>query len=341
MQALARLTLLFVSTLVFPGFGVSATNTTVSDASALMEGALKQEELFVKDVQNIDLRAKLEFAIGGGKVVTGDYALERVSHSQSREEIRFANFSRIIIRESNGYWQKRTVDYQPEAVFQLEDLLNFDKVLKLASGETIGKITNRNQAGTNLACVEVRRKEGPARGLCFDQNRDVLASVDYFSAPHQNPPEITRVEYSEFVAANGYLFPGQFKAFSSRKVIIAFTVSGFSTLSNVNPDWFAPPANAEFWPSCEEGRGAKLIKRVQPDYPANDRANHVRGTVVFFAVIEADGSLSHITSIRPAPAGLESNAGEAVRQWRYDPVTCAGTPHRAETRISVDFWLND
>ena len=337
MHSFPRSTLLVVSALLFPGFGIPATTATVSDASALMADALKQEDLFATDARDIDLHAKLEFAIGGGKVAAGDYTLERVSKSQSREEIKFANFSRIIIRESKGYWQKRTTDYQPEVIFLLEDLLNFGRVLNLAPGESIGKITNRKQDATTLACVEVKLSGEPARKLCFDQTHNVLASVDYFAAPHQNPPEVTRVEYSEFVAADGHLFPGQFRAFSGRKIILAFIVSGFARLAKVDPDWFVPPANAEFWPNCEEPRNAKLITRVQPDYPVNDRANHVQGTVVFFAVIEADGSLSHLTSIRPAPAELESNAAEAVRQWRYDPLTCGGIPHRLETRISVDF----
>ena len=61
--------------------------------------------------------------------------------------------------------------------------------------------------------------------------------------------------------------------------------------------------------------------------------------LVFYAVIEADGTLSHLTLIQRATPSLESAAADAIRQWHYKPATCGSTPIRVETSIPVDFWL--
>jgi outer membrane biosynthesis protein TonB len=56
-------------------------------------------------------------------------------------------------------------------------------------------------------------------------------------------------------------------------------------------------------------------------------------------VIEADGTLSHLTLIQRATPALESAAAEAIRQWHYKPAVCGLTAIRMETSIPVDFWL--
>jgi TonB family protein len=83
----------------------------------------------------------------------------------------------------------------------------------------------------------------------------------------------------------------------------------------------------------------ELLNRVHPKYPANARANGEKGIVVFYGVIETDGTLSHLTLIQRATPTLESAAADAIRQWHYRPAACGSTPIRMETSIPVDFWL--
>ena len=44
----------------------------------------------------------------------------------------------------------------------------------------------------------------------------------------------------------------------------------------------------------------ELIGRVRPMYPPNARSNREQGRAVFYGVIEADGTLSHLTLIQRA-----------------------------------------
>jgi len=106
-----------------------------------------------------------------------------------------------------------------------------------------------------------------------------------------------------------------------------------------SPALFVTPTNSEFWPQCVDMQNPELVDRVQPKYPTSARSNGEQGRVVFYAVIESDGTLSHLTIIQRATPSLESAAAEAIRQWHYKPAACGSTPIRVETSIPVDFWL--
>jgi hypothetical protein len=340
MRHLNRLSILIAAIFLVPALNSPANSESPSEATELLAQALKHEYIWATGSPSVDLHAKLELAVGGGKVATGDYTRLWVSPSQSREEINFANFNRTRVQQANGYWQKRSLNYQPESIFQIDSMLNLKSILELSAYESVGKKGDKKEGATSVTCVEVKRGEQLDRKLCFDRTQGVLVSVDYPTHSQQHPPEISRVEYSDFTGMETQVFPGRIRALSGRKTVAAVTVLKLAKVANVNSTSFDKPQNAQFWPSCgDDMQKAKIMDRVQAQYPTSARANHVQGRVTFFAVIEGDGSLSQITSIHPAAAELEEAGFQAISQWRYKPSTCAGAPVRVETMISVDFWL--
>jgi TonB family protein len=102
---------------------------------------------------------------------------------------------------------------------------------------------------------------------------------------------------------------------------------------------FAIPERSEFWTTCNNRREAKLTNRIHPNYPADARQRNEQGRVIFYAVIETDGSLSHLVQIQRAWPALDAAAAEAIRQWRYEPAACGASPVRTETSIVMDFWM--
>jgi TonB family protein len=71
----------------------------------------------------------------------------------------------------------------------------------------------------------------------------------------------------------------------------------------------------------------RLVKRVEPVYPARAASARVEGLVVLEARIDATGKVTDAKVLRSIPL-LDQAALAAVRQWRYAP-TClngAGTP---------------
>src|SRR5215831_531489 len=73
--------------------------------------------------------------------------------------------------------------------------------------------------------------------------------------------------------------------------------------------------------------------KVDPQYSDQARKAGIQGTVVMQAVIEKDGSVQILRIIRGIGFGLDENAVEALRQWRFRPATRDGVPVRVALNI--------
>jgi TonB family protein len=339
---------IFPSVLFLLSIGLTTTSASPAgrekeiQAADLLAHALELEDVRIAGLPAMNLKARLEVAVAKGDVATGDYILAWVSPSQSREEINFANVQRIRVQTTNGYWQKRNLGFQPEIIFKLDTLLNSKSLLRLGTNETLGKVGAKKQGGTRLMCVDVRQGTTLNRELCFDPTNGLLVAAHFPTGANQNPAEISRIEYSDFASWEGKMFPRSIRAFKDDKFEVGVINSQLARLANVDSALFKAPQDAEFWAGCQDldkVQAAVLENRVQPQYPSKARANRVHGRVIFYAIVEADGTLSHLTIIHPADRDLEAAAIQAVRQWHYKPTNCNNTPVRAETSISVDFWL--
>ncbi len=84
---------------------------------------------------------------------------------------------------------------------------------------------------------------------------------------------------------------------------------------------------------------AKLVYKVDPEYPADMQSRGIEGNVVLRAVISMEGTILSLTSVSsPAPALTEA-ALKAVREWRYQPSLLNGEPIETATTITVNFTL--
>ena len=88
-------------------------------------------------------------------------------------------------------------------------------------------------------------------------------------------------------------------------------------------------------------QAAMILKRVQPVYPAELKANGVTGTVMIEALVKKDGTLSdlHVMNHDVDP-GLVTAATDAVSQWQYRPALLNGEPVVVLTNIAVSFELS-
>jgi TonB family protein len=82
----------------------------------------------------------------------------------------------------------------------------------------------------------------------------------------------------------------------------------------------------------------KLLRKVDPIYPAQAQAAGVLGTVSFRAVIAKDGHVEGLELISGHPLLVES-AREAARLWQYEPAVLNGGPVEAVTQADVKFLL--
>ena len=82
----------------------------------------------------------------------------------------------------------------------------------------------------------------------------------------------------------------------------------------------------------------QLVHRVEPEYPAQARAQHVQGPVVLDVQVLGDGEVGTIAIVSGDPV-LAQSAVDAVKHWRYQPESEDGQGLRRQTRITVKFTL--
>ncbi len=305
----------------------------------LLSRARLVEETWPEGTPPTSIRAELQVLDSNGHLVQGEYTFDWASASRWKEVIRIGPYERVRIGDPKGYWQKNTLSYEPEPGFMFDKLLHIKEALKLGPKETLTKVKSHEKDGVRQNCTEVKRQSGTDRILCFDAANGALLSIDYAENENILPPQISRTEYSAFTPVAGKLIPYEIRAMQGRKAVLSVKILDISKIVGENPARFNVPANAQFWASCSDEHEAELANRIQPQYPARARSNGEQGRVIFYAVIEADGSLSHLTLIHRASPDLEASTLEAVRHWRYKPPTCGQTPLRVETSISVEFAL--
>jgi TonB family protein len=84
---------------------------------------------------------------------------------------------------------------------------------------------------------------------------------------------------------------------------------------------------------------AKLIKKVEPVYPADAAAQHISGTVRVYYVIGGDGAVYNAHALSgqglSEDPSLRKAAEDAVLQWRYQPATMDGKPIQTNA-VTVD-----
>ncbi len=84
----------------------------------------------------------------------------------------------------------------------------------------------------------------------------------------------------------------------------------------------------------------RLVYRVPPVYPALARRARIQGTVKFTAIIDEKGAVKDLTLISGHPF-LVKAANDAVKQWRYRPISQNGRRAAFTTTIEVTFILPD
>jgi TonB family protein len=76
-----------------------------------------------------------------------------------------------------------------------------------------------------------------------------------------------------------------------------------------------------------------------PSYTKPARAARFHGKVLLDVVVSANGDVKSATILQGVPFGLNDNAMEAVRQWKFKPATRDGQPVPVMVMIEVAFSL--
>lgn len=81
------------------------------------------------------------------------------------------------------------------------------------------------------------------------------------------------------------------------------------------------------------------IYTPEPEFSEEARNARYQGVVVMTVVVNKTGNIVRIKLQRALGKGLDENAMEGVKQWRFDPATRKGQPVAVEMNIEVSFNL--
>lgn len=82
-----------------------------------------------------------------------------------------------------------------------------------------------------------------------------------------------------------------------------------------------------------------ILFRRDPMYSEDARKAQYEGTVVLEAIVRKDGSVEIVRVVRGLGLGLDENAIEALKDWKFSPAMRQGAPVDVAVNIEVNFAL--
>jgi TonB family protein len=90
--------------------------------------------------------------------------------------------------------------------------------------------------------------------------------------------------------------------------------------------------------------GGDVIAPVKVHAPPSEyteiaRRTKIQGVVILQVVIDERGDVTDVKVLKGLPMGLDTQAVEAVRQWKFEPATRNGEPVEVYYNLTVQFLL--
>ena len=100
---------------------------------------------------------------------------------------------------------------------------------------------------------------------------------------------------------------------------------------------FLPALLGAMEPTGRPDQGPKPKVQVEPEYPANLKAQRITGFVNLAAVIDESGNVKNLVVQRASREEFGLAAAAAVAQWKYQPATKGGNVCAVRVEIPVGF----
>jgi len=270
---------------------------------------------------------------------SGKYLLIWTPGGKWKEEIVLDGYKRIRIGDGKQFSQIRNTDMEYLPVFELERLMDVSRELKPKEGVRLSRARPEKINGQDAECIKREWSGGYAESMCFDPKSGALLTNVRGKSKYEHPLSFRSEEYSQFQQWEGKIYPRTMRGFDGKQLLFEVQLEEIKTLSDLSPDFFAPPKDSVLWADCTEGRMWKIKERAQPVYPESARTRGIEGIVVLYGVIEADGTVSSLSPAYPTGTELDQAATSAVSRWRYVRDACPEAAGRTETVIDVIFEL--
>jgi TonB family protein len=85
----------------------------------------------------------------------------------------------------------------------------------------------------------------------------------------------------------------------------------------------------------------QVLYRAEPEFSEEARRKKISGTVRVYLWVDENGDVSHVRVVQGVGYGLDEQAVDAVRQYKFKPATLNGEPVKVDLYIQVSFQIYD
>ena len=106
--------------------------------------------------------------------------------------------------------------------------------------------------------------------------------------------------------------------------------------AGIGPGWGGGTGGGPYRP----GSGIdppRLLEEIRPRYTEEARQAGIEGEVILEIVVRSDGTVGEMRVLRRLGSGLDEQAIEAVRHWRFEPARRLGSPVDVMVEVAVEF----
>jgi len=111
----------------------------------------------------------------------------------------------------------------------------------------------------------------------------------------------------------------------------------FAELNHSPAESVADPSDAAREKKLGNLSQPAAIRKVDPGYPTQLMRENVAGTVIVYAVIQADGSVGDVRVLRGVESRIDYYASQAVSKWQFQPAMKNGAPVAVEATFVIPF----
>lgn len=156
---------------------------------------------------------------------------------------------------------------------------------------------------------------------------------------------------TEMLLAGGHTAVLGFEDRGGKPYFCSFHVSGPDAMIPAPPPPPPPPRPDDIQKKLEQfEKGAvkaskdvkppRLVKSVNPVYPAEAKEKNLEGMVVINARMDTQGNVSDVMVLKSSDEIFNAAAIEAVKGWKYEPMVIDGKPVDAVFTVSIRFALS-
>lgn len=320
-------------------FSTVAQNPTSEE---LLAKARKTDSLSLAGPHHLE--AQVTVSLADGTKAKGSYSLDWAAPDRFREEIHLPGYDEIKVASGTTLYRKRSVDYIPAQVFELEELMSpaaavdeFQRDLSRLIQEAKSNPQSPDQVAA--AQLEVSTvKVGDTEESCVSAASTVPELCA--EARHGWPLEITEAipETDESLAFSNYASLGEARIPRERQysengvTTVEAKVKKLLPVHQFDAATFTPPDGADQISWCSDmvspvRQPLRVPIPISPDdFPKPE---------VLYGLVNADGALKSFRVIDSVGPNADADVQKIAGSIHFTPSTCGGKPIESETSFMV------